>query len=259
MWRLFSRAVLTAFVGGAFVLAAPSAEAGYTAVKQSKRRNEVSHERILEHVYGGNFAADSTGLSFSNESGVTVTRVDDAADESWAGRRVSARAVAAFSRGRRTAGYFGASSAGNVERLLQTTGRKFDVAGAGESGGPVEGALVFGAGAGRRGRTFSSVASANADGADHLVSYEVKGLSGQQASVFLLCWEDKFSRRGDADFNDLVVEVQSADAATRAALAEPLLIPLPPAAWTGLAGLLSLGVASVLKRRPSGRRRAMVA
>lgn len=257
MWRLFSRAVMTAFVGGAFVIAAPSAEGGYTAVKQSKRRNEVSHEQILEHVYGGNFAADSTGLSFSNESGVTVTRVDDAADESWAGRRVSARAVAAFSRGRKTAGYFGASAGGSVDKLLEARGRQFDVAGTGDSGAPLDGGLVFGKN-GRRGRTFSSVASANADGMDHLVSYEVKGLSGQQASVFLLCWEDKFSRRSDRDFNDLVVEVQAAEASTRAALAEPLLIPLPPAAWTGLAGLLSLGVASVLKRKPNGRRGAVV-
>ena len=258
MWRLFSRAVLTAFVGGAFVMAAPSAEGGYTAVKQSKRRNEVSHERILEHVYGGNFAADSTGLSFSNESGVTVTRVDDAADESWAGRRVSARAVAAFSRGRKTAGYFGASSRGSVEKMLDASGRKFDVGGTGETDSPLEGGLVFGKN-GRRGRTFSSVASANADGMDHLVSYEVKGLSGQQASVFLLCWEDKFSRRSDRDFNDLVVEMQAGEAATRSALAEPLLIPLPPAAWTGLAGLLSLGVASVVRRRPSARRRVVAA
>ena len=31
MWRLFSRAVMTAFVGGAFVFVAPSAEGGYTA------------------------------------------------------------------------------------------------------------------------------------------------------------------------------------------------------------------------------------
>lgn len=257
MWRLFSRAVICAFVGGAFVIAAPSAEGGYTAVKQSKRRNEVSHERILEHVYGGNFAADSTGLSFSNESGVTVTRVDDGADESWAGRQVTARAVAAFSRTRKTAGYFGASSGGGVEKMLEAKGRQFNVAGAGEAGAPLEGGLVFGKN-GRRGRTFSSVASANADGMDHLVSYEVKGLSGQKASVFLLCWEDKFSRRSDRDYNDLVVEVQAGEAAARAALAEPLLIPLPPAAWTGLAGLLSLGVASLMKRRPNGRRHPVV-
>src|SRR5688500_5486853 len=104
----FSRMVLSGAVLGVLV-GTPAAEAGYTAVKQAKRRSEAGHEQILERVYGGNFVSDVAGLSFSNESGVTVTRLADdgaeATDQTWSGRQVSARAVAAFSRKQKTAGY----------------------------------------------------------------------------------------------------------------------------------------------------------
>jgi hypothetical protein len=240
---------VTATVVGALAAGASVAEAGYTAVKQPKRRSEAGHEQILERVYGGNFVSDASGLSFSNESGVTVTRVEDdgvaRTDQTWSGRHVSARAVAAFSRKQKTAGYFGATSGGEVKKVFDVSGRRFDVAGAGES--VVENDLRLGRDADAV-RTFSSVASANRDGMDHLVSYEVKGLSAQQASVYLLCWEDKFSKRSDRDYNDLVVEVRAGEAASEAAMAEPLLIPLPPAAWTGLGGLLGVGVVSRMRK-----------
>src|SRR3982751_2578429 len=94
MSRLLKRLVVAAFVAGA-VVSASRARAGYTAVKQPKRGAGPSHERILESVYGGNFVADAAGLSFSNESGVTVTRVEDGAGggEGWAGERKKTPAV----------------------------------------------------------------------------------------------------------------------------------------------------------------------
>jgi hypothetical protein len=250
MLRLFQKVVIPVVAAGALV-AVPLAEAGYTPVKQPTRRSEVSHEQILEHVYGGNFVGDPTGLSFSNESGVTVTRLEDApgSNDSWAGRRISARAVASFSGKRRTAGYFGAKIGGQVQKLFDATGRHFNVLGTAQSAAPVDGDLVMGRGR----RTFSSVVAVNRDRMDHLVSYEVKG-TAEQTSVYLLCWEDKFARRSDRDYNDLVIELQAAEAAARAPISQPLLIPLPPAAWPGLAGLLSVGVMS---RREASRSAAV--
>jgi hypothetical protein len=253
---------IAAALAGAVLLAvvAADADAGFTSVRQSRRPSEVSHEQILEHVYGGNFVADPTGLSFSNESGVTVTRLEDdgpGADQLWAGRVVSAKAVASFGRKARTASYFGGTSGGQFTRLFETTGNRFDVSGAAGDETTLDGGLTAGRGR-KAARVFSSVAAANRDGMDHLVSYEVRnagaaGEAGQAASTYLLCWEDKFARRSDRDYNDMVVEVKTAGgaasgaAATAAALTEPLLIPLPAGLWSGLGGLLGLGAIRVIR------------
>jgi hypothetical protein len=237
-------------LAGALLVGAPAARAGYTAVKQPKRAAEASHERILEHVYGGDFVSDAAGLSFSNESGVTVTRLEDdgptAGDASLAGHTFNARAVAAFPGKRRTASYFGSNSAPGAGQVVGVAGRAFDISGNGQVSGSE---LSITARHGRSQRSFSAVASGNRDAMDHLVAYEVKGVSGQQAPVYLLCWEDKFARRSDRDYNDLVVELQTAEAAARAPLTQPLLIPLPPAAWPGLGGLLGVGVFARFRKR----------
>jgi hypothetical protein len=251
--RLMKSLVVAAFVAGAVVSVSP-ARAGYTAVKQPKRGAGPSHERILESVYGGNFVADAAGLSFSNESGVTVTRVEDGAggDELWTGKTIAARAVAAAAGKQRAAKYFGATVAGQPRDLVTTSGRQLTPADGSQQSAVVDNELVFRQGNGRRAKAFSSIGAANKDGMDHLVTYEVKGLTGQQSSVYLLCWEDRFARRSDRDYNDLVIEAKAAEVASRAPLTEPLLIPLPPAAWPGLAGLGA--VAWSLRRRGAVRR-----
>jgi hypothetical protein len=252
MLRLFRKPWrIPAAVGGALFLAAVAspAEAGFTAIRQPKKASEAAHEQILERVYGGNFVADATGLSFSNESGVTVTRLEDdgaRGDSVWSGHVVSAKAVASFGRKRRTASYFGGTSDRQFTKLLDTTGNRFDVSGATEADANLDGSLTLGRVRGRKAtQTFSSVATVNRDGLDHLVTYEVKGAgaAGEAASTYLLCWEDKFSKRSDRDFNDMVVEVKtvSGAVASTAALTEPLLIPLPSGMWSGLGGLLGLG------------------
>lgn len=258
MFRLFQNPWrISAAVAGAVLLsaAAPVAEAGFTAVRQSKRRSEVSHEQILERVYGGNFVADATGLNFSNESGVTVTRLVDSAgpggrsDEVWSGRVVAARAVAAFGRKNRTASYFGGTSGGKASKLFDAAGSNFDVTGSAPAATTLDGNLVVARGR-KPGRTFSSVAAANRDGMDHLVSYEVKNAAaGEGSAMYLLCWEDKLAKRSDRDYNDMVVEIRttSSAAAAAAALAEPLLIPLPLGVWSGLGGLLGLGAMGAMR------------
>ena len=252
MSRWVRQLTVRSLAAASLAVLAPAAEAGYTAVKQPKRQSEVSHEQILERVYGGDFVSDAAGLSFSNSSGVTVTRLEDTlgatAAEAVAGKTVSARAVAAFSGRRKTAGYFGARSGGQVQKLFDVAGRQFDVGGAADAAVAADGELVLAKARGRGVKTFSSIASANRGGTDQVVAYEVKGTSGQQASVYLLCWEDRFANRSDRDYNDLVIEVQAAEAAAREPMSQPLLIPLPPGAWTGLAGLLGLGLISSLRR-----------
>jgi hypothetical protein len=254
MFRWFPQVSLVSLViAGALALSASPACGGYTAVAQPKRHGEVSHEQILEKVYGGDFVVDPTGLSFSNGSGVTVTRLEDgsgaATDAPWSGKTITARAVAAFSGKHRTAGYFAATSAGDSQQIFDASGRNFDVTGAGDSGTQIDGELLLATGRGRRVKVFCSDVASNSDGMDHLVTYQVKG-TGQPASVYLLCWEGKLARQSDRDYNDLVVEVQAAEIAARAPFTQPLLIPLPPPAWAGLAGLLGLAsVASFRKRR----------
>ena len=251
MVRRFRNAATTALVAGALALAPPLVEAGYTAVNQPKRKTDLSHERIIERVYGGNFVADATGLSFANESGVTVTRLDDgpAGDVAFAGRTISARVVAAFSGRRKTAAYFGVDSGGKLETLFALSGRHLDVTGAGQSAAPVSGNLVLVKNPRNARRAFSSLAPANRDSMDQMVAYEVKG-TAQRASLYLLCWEDKFAGRSDRDYNDMVVEIEAREATARAAMSQPLLIPLPPGAWTGAAGLASLALLSWTRRRP---------
>jgi hypothetical protein len=251
MFRRIQGVIFAALFVAALTLTESPAPGGYTAVARPKRHGDVSHEQILEKVYGGDFVADPTGLSFSNASGVTVTRLEDssaATDVPWAGKGISARAVAAFSGKRRTAGYFAATSGGAARRVFDASGRQFNVTGAGSSATQVDGEVLLASGRGQRAKVFSSAVAANSDGMDHLVTYEVKG-TGQPASVYLLCWENKFARRSDRDYNDLVVEVQAAEIASREPFTQPLLIPLPPPAWTGLTGLAGLAFLSSFRKR----------
>ena len=210
--RRMSAVIAVALLLG--VTSVPQAQAGYTAVRQPKRVTEPSHEQILERMYGGNFVADASGLNFSNESGVTVTRLDDTAaasatastDESWPTRNTSA------GRGRKAS------------------------------------------------RMFSSIAGPNRDDTDPLVSHQVDTPGeGNGATTYLLCWEDKLGQGSDRDYNDTVGEIKPADAAdagaTAAALAEPLLIPLPPAVRSGLGGLVGLGLLGAMRRSTRWLRR----
>jgi hypothetical protein len=254
-WRTAAAALGAVLMAGATT---PTAQAGFTKVQQAKRASGPSHEQILEHVYGGDFVADSSGLGFSSDTGVTVTRLDDAADGTWHGTMESARSVAAFGRNPRATGYFGGSAGGRFSKLIDTGGRKFDVSGVCDTATAVDGELSFGRGR-KANRVYSSVAENNRDDADHLVSYEVHSAGADAgSSTYLLFWEDKLGRRSDRDFNDLVVEIRTAStasdaAATAAAISEPLLIPLPPALWSGLGGLVGLGAFGAV-RRSRGRR-----
>jgi hypothetical protein len=78
----------------------------------------------------------------------------------------------------------------------------------------------------------------------------------EQDGVYPLCWQGKFTSRSASQDNELTVDRQSADSVARAALAQPLLIPLPSAGWPGFIGLISVGVLSRLRQRRAIHRTA---
>lgn len=231
--------VLSLAALGATVFGAAQADAGTTVIGKSKSRGEATHEQVLENVYGGNFS--QSGNDFSNGS-VTITRIDDSADQSWNVNVLSAKAVAAFARKSHTLS--AVDESGNINTLFKTRGKGFNATGVADASALAGAQAAAGSSNVKFSRTgegkFSSVDSENADGRDHLVSYKVSGLGGAD-DTYLLFWEDTGARRSDFDYNDLVVEL-------RAAAGEPLLIPLPAAAWTGLSGLAGLGLFGGVKR-----------
>jgi hypothetical protein len=211
--------------------------AGFTDINHSnspRNSKEATHEQILEHAYGGNFTA--SGVNFSNGS-VTVTRIDDNADATWTQQITSARAVASFARRKQAFGYFQGAGGESFNKLFSVSGSQYDVTG-GAGDIDLNGTLKFGRNE-NVGKAFSSLASDNRDGKDHLVSYKVTGADGTNPT-YLLFWEDKWGRNSDFDFNDLVVEVTAAS--------DALLIPLPPAVMSGLGGLAMLGMFTGWKR-----------
>lgn len=227
---------------GASVVGAADAGAATTLVGRSKSAGEANHEQVLEHRFGGDFRQE--GNDFTNGS-VTVTRVDDSADRSFSGNIKRAQVIGAFARKQQSFGVY--DSQGNYTELVSVTGRGFDVSGSAESMGAAlaaastadagsgGGQVTFGRAGGKP--DFASDPTMNQGGRDHLVTYSVSG-SGVDGGTMLLFWEDATGRRADFDFNDLVVEIT----------AEPLLIPLPAAAWSGLSGLAALGLMAGYRR-----------
>ncbi|MDB5290104.1 MAG: hypothetical protein JWL69_1345 [Phycisphaerales bacterium] len=219
---------------------------------ESHRRTppvEKSELHIFDHVYGGHFTQD--GLNFSNNSGITATRVTSPSP--WSGQILSAQTEAVFGRHSRGYGLGYVDASGQTTSLFGIKGHGYKVAG---SSGLMTPAGDFNLVRTGGGQTLSSDAAANSDGREHLITYAITGLKsngGAPVNTWLTFWEDKPAHTG-WDYNDLVVEMKtkgiSAAAVAPAAAAirsEPLLIPLPTAANTGLAGLLFLAVAAKIQ------------
>jgi len=232
---ILGRWVTTYILAGAVALAcAGSARAGFTPINHPPG-SEGSQEKILEHAYGGNFKA--FGANFSNGA-LTATRIDDADDTTWTQQVGSVRALANFAKKKKALGFF-EDAAGATNPLFSVAGSKYEVSGGlSTPNASLDGRIQ----AGRHQnveRAFSSVPSENRDNLDHLVSYRLSGPDVEKPT-FILFWEDKWGPNSDFDFNDLVVEMTTSS--------DPLLIPLPPAAWSGLAGLTVIGFVSGCRR-----------
>jgi hypothetical protein len=214
-----------------------TAFAGFTNVGLVPAR-EHSQERILETLYGGDFYR--TGADFFNGT-ITVRRVDDTmtitpamsmargtigdtTDETWAGAKFTARAVAKFSDNTQNLAIDGGNG---LHHLFSAFGYGYSVTGSAtfDASNIASARFVRSGDSG----THSSRASENSDGRDHMITYEVLGLSGVSDKVWVMFWEDlnktpgMSNKRTYADYNDLVVE-------TRATA-----VPLPAGVWAALA------------------------
>jgi hypothetical protein len=209
--------------------------AGFTGVGKIGA-GEHAQEQILENIYGGDFF--KIGDDFFNgtvtvrrvDDGMTVTKpmsmtdgtIGDTTDEIWAGSTFTARAVAKFSDHSQSLSIADDNGTSSL----------FDAIGFGYN---VTGAKTFDASnkntwfvrSGDTGTHYSQT-SMNADGRDHMLTYEVLGLAGVQDKVWVMFWEDltktaSTNKRTHSDYNDLVVEMRATA------------IPLPAAAWAAIA------------------------
>lgn len=228
--RLKGRTLLV--MGGAIALAAPSALASLTSV-HTPHTGELGHVDILNHLYGG------TGGAFDGSAGhgapaytngtVTATRIDDLSgggpgsllhlvfgspglphtDQYWVDGIARATAEAKFAHFSQEFGYDAGSGYTNLFNVAVTGPTGFDVSGSGS--------VQFAQGApwtwarGGTGNTYYSGDALNPDGLDHMVTYQVSGLTTTD-TVWLLFWEDLpgvLGQKSDRDFNDLVVEIRA--------------------------------------------------
>ncbi len=230
------RWVTAAAMLGMISLGVCQADAGFSSIRKSKTASEANQEQILEHVYGGDFVKN--GNDYSNGT-VTATREDDSTDQVWNTDITSARALAAFARKRQSFGIDSGASGDTFQKLFDVTGRDFAATGSSTVTG--EGSSFRVARGGQNGSkpVYTSLNADNSDGRDHVVSYKLSG--GGTNGKFVLFFEDLAGNRSDFDYNDLVVEASTAGSSA-------VLIPLPAAAWSGLTGLLGLGVMAGFKK-----------
>ncbi len=232
-------------LGTTILAVAAPAFAGFTTVSPSPG-GEFNHEQILEGYYGGDFSASGVDFTGGGAGGtISAIRWDDslppnntlaifgptagsAADQFWTDGKINVTAVARFAGNSQELGIdkgsgfeslfaIGGSSlavSGNATQDL--TGKSWNWIRRDEGGGT----------------SFNSDETKNADGLDHMVTYQITGLPTNE-TVWLLCFEDlsgPLDGGSDRDFNDLVVEVR--------AIPEPATL-----------GLLAVGGLQLLRRR----------
>ncbi len=231
---------------GLGVLTAGQAQAGYTAINAPNygKGGEASQAEILSNTYGGTFVAD--GLNFTNGA-KTAIRIDDDNDQVWNLHILSTKALATFASLKQGLGIKG----GGFEQLFNVTGKGFNVVGGtGEVDTPKAYELIRN---GKKSEEFSSVDANNSDGKDHMVTYllvnnkkriqkvAIDDNNDKCALTYVAFWEDLAkNKHSDFDFNDLAVEIKG-NCAT--------VVPLPAAAWSGLATLAGGALAAGYRKR----------
>jgi len=241
------------------LFAGANALASFTEVHAVKPEKEEPFPYILEHVYGGTFTAN--GADFSNGT-INVKRISDdlnssaqldavtgtpssASDNIWQNGVVSARALSRFAGYNQSLGFYEGASGGSFTKLFDVEGWGYDVSGS------VQGIDLTGKtyrwARGGDGLAHSSANVDNLGGEDHLVTYQVTGLSNN--TTWLLFWEDLDGPGSDWDYNDLVVEVTAAHPISTIPTQEPIVIPLPSALWSGLSLMVGGGIVSSIFRK----------
>lgn len=252
--KTFGYAIKSLAFVGLTALAVSDAHAGFSAVNAAQG-GELGHAAILSHAYGGSFAAD--GVNFTNGA-VIATRLEDFSggagvmsllsssytgnnsDQCWSDGVISARALARFAGYEQSLGVVDGDTGGSFHELFAVTGSELNVSGS------VNGLDLCGTNyrfaRGGGGDLFTSLDVDNLGGTDQMVSYRLTDPAG--LTKYVLFFEDLGTgANSDWDYNDLVVEIT----------ARPSLIPLPPAAWSGLALLACGGLVQARRRMQSVR------
>ncbi len=200
------------------VLGAANAQAGFTPVN-SPCSGEMSQSQILSHSYGGKFV--SKGMNLTNGH-ITAVRLCDSEDQKFSFNIASIKTLGAFSCA--TQG-LACGNANSPKQLFTVTGEGYGASGSvGKE--KTHGSYSF-VRTGDGGNWSSDVCQ-NSDGADHLVTYLLTGKCVKQPT-YVMFFEDGRKGCGDFDFNDLAVEVKAGCGTAT--------VPLPAAAWSGLATL----------------------
>ncbi len=243
---------------GAILLIAVPAGADFTATGGSGETNTLTIMNTLYGMYGGNFSGAAFGDTVYTNGTVTALRVDDygapggtlnildghghdgvnpgtssALDQVWDDGIATMQAEARF------AGYsqsFGYTDVSGYHELFEYTGPwgfiapnaytgTIDLTGTTWSWDRSD---ANGDASTPGGHHWSSDESANRDGLDHMITYEITGIPDLASNerVWLLLWDDQ-TDGGDRDFNDLAVEVRAT--------------PVPGAALLGAVGLGLVG------------------
>lgn len=237
-----SRWIKSLAVAALVGLGVSNAKANFTTFKPPPA-NEASQMDILSHAYGVNFhkvgddyyAGAVTAkrvddnMTYTGPMSINTGHIGDATDQSWCGGSFAVKALAAFSYNTQELGCFDSHG---YHSILDVTGYGYNATG--EATHNMNGATFEWGRTGDSG-TQSSLKSMNSDGRDHMVTFEIEGLKGQTSPMWVMFWEDLDLtsnlpiKRSWADYNDLAVQVTKCDNVTA--------VPLPPAAYAGLATL----------------------
>jgi Domain of unknown function (DUF4114) len=178
--------------------------------------NEVALSSILDHLYGlGN-----------------LQRVDDSIEQLWLNNGDTSNVIAMA----KYAGYtqeLGYMQNDVFHSLVAVTGTGYAVTGSAQFTVTNTAGDPFAFADRTNGLVWSSFVSANVDGKDHMVTYEI--VDPQSAvSRYVIAFED-YNRLGDQDYNDLVVEVDGVT--PNNPVPEPMTMLLFGPAFLGLVGL----------------------
>jgi len=166
-----------------------------------------------------------------------LVRIDDTLDQFWVnGGHVEVKALAKWAGFSQSFGYIDTdgdfTSLFNVSNKRSRPKARFKVEDSGElfrfgldpSGAPL----------------WSSAASDNSDGLDHMTTWQITDNRNKRLiGAYVIAWEDLIGG-GDRDYNDLVVLVKGGEVSLQP-------VPVPAALWLFASGLF--GLAAVSRRR----------
>jgi|GEM_PF-5288611 len=246
--RVLWNAAAAAVAVGGMLFTAPGAYAGTTTLGTS---GETSLIQVLANIYNGGTVTGSIGDASFDWSLAKLTRVQDTNgvgnldlhlgtggadgtknDRSWVDGVGNFTVEAKIAGNSQEFGYYD----GAYTSVL-TGASVGDTATAGPVVGSVFQWVLKSGGNTWYSHNLLPGSSIAPQDMDHMVTWQVEYKSGPKlgGKVWIVAWEDLPSGISDFDYQDLVVEIS--------------VVPLPAAAWSGLAVLAGLGAFGYLRRR----------